>query len=45
VNELPTKLRKAGFLVFSYANDVTIVENFLSILKERMDNALKIIQS
>jgi len=47
VDELLTKLKKAGFLVFGYADDVAIVTrgNFLNTLKERMDTALRIIQN
>jgi len=46
VDELLTKLKEAGFLVFGYADDVAIVTrgSFLNILKERMDVALRIIQ-
>jgi len=44
VDELLVKLRKAGFLVFGYADNVA-KGNFLSILKERMDDALRIIQN
>jgi len=47
VDELLTKLKEAGFLVFGYADDVAIVTrgNFLNTLKERMDIALRIIQN
>jgi len=46
VGELLTKLKESGFLVFGYADDVANVvrDNFLNILKERMDKTLKIIQ-
>jgi len=47
IDELLVELKKAGFQVFGYADDVAIVArgNFLSILKERMDDALRIIQN
>jgi len=46
VDELLIKLKEAGFLVFGYADDVAIVikDNFLNILKEHMDEALRIIR-
>jgi len=46
-NRRTLKLRKAGFLVYGNANDVTIVTrgNFLSILKECTDDVLEIIQN
>jgi len=46
VDELLIKLKEAGFLIFGYADDVAIVirGNFLNILKERMDEVLRIIQ-
>jgi len=47
IDELLIKLRETDFLVFGYADDVAIVarKNFLSILKEHMDDALRIIQN
>jgi len=46
VDELLTKLKEAGFLVFGYTDDVAIIVrgNFLDILRERMDEALRITQ-
>jgi len=46
VDKLLTELKEAGFLVFGYADDVAILvrDNFLDILRERMDEALRIIQ-
>jgi len=46
VEELLTKLKETSFLVFGYADDMVIVvrDNFLNILKERMNEALRIIQ-
>jgi len=45
MNELLVGLRKAGFLVFGYADDVAIVAkgNFLSNLKECIDDTFRII--
>jgi len=47
VDELLVKLRKAGFVVFGYADDMAIVTkgNFLFIFKERMNDALRFIQN
>jgi len=44
---LLVKLRKAGFLNSGYADVVATVarEKFLSILKKRMNNVLRIIQN
>jgi len=46
-NRRTLKLRKADFLVYDNANDVSIVTrgNFLSILKDRMNDVLEIIQN
>jgi len=46
VDELLAKLREAGFLVFGYADDVAIIirGSFLSILRERINKALSILQ-
>jgi len=47
MDELLTKLKEAGFLIFGYADDVAIIVrgSFLNILRERMDEALNIIQN
>jgi len=47
VDKLPVKLRETGFLVFGYADDVAIIArgNFLSILKKRINDPLRIIQN
>lgn len=45
VIELLAILQTAGFLTFGYADDVAVIvrQNFLPILKERIEAALKII--
>lgn len=46
IDELLVSLQTAGFLTYGYADDVAIIVrgNFLPILKERMEVALKITQ-
>lgn len=47
VDKLLSKLKKAGFLIYGYADDVAVVakDNFLKILKKRIDIALRTIQN
>ncbi|XP_032685833.1 uncharacterized protein LOC116850995 [Odontomachus brunneus] len=47
VDDLLAELKEAGFLVYGYADDVAIIarRNFITILKERMDAALRIVQT
>jgi len=46
VNDLLKLLKEKGFSVFGYADDIAIIVrgNFLQILRERMMEALKIVQ-
>ncbi|XP_071577346.1 uncharacterized protein [Temnothorax nylanderi] len=46
VNDLLMKLQKKGFLTYGYADDIAIVITgpFLNILRDRINDALKIVQ-